>query len=46
MIGDDLEVGVLVGPDPKLRGRLTLDTVIEFVSRLGTLHVEAIKGGY
>lgn len=43
MVGEDPKVGVLVGPDPILRRRVTLDIVVDFVSRLGPLHVEAIK---
>ncbi|KAJ8429866.1 hypothetical protein Cgig2_010646 [Carnegiea gigantea] len=37
-------VGVFVGPDPILRGRVTLDIVVDFVSRLRPVYVEAIKG--
>ncbi|KAJ8441634.1 hypothetical protein Cgig2_025801 [Carnegiea gigantea] len=44
VIGDDKGVGVIVGSDPVLRRRVTLDIVVDFVSRLGLVHVEAIKG--
>ncbi|KAJ8433418.1 LOW QUALITY PROTEIN: hypothetical protein Cgig2_026682 [Carnegiea gigantea] len=42
--GDGPRVGVLVGADPILDGRVTLDIVVDLVSRLRPLHVEAIKG--
>ncbi|KAJ8426189.1 hypothetical protein Cgig2_010826 [Carnegiea gigantea] len=42
--GDDPVVRVLVGPDPILYRRATLDIVVEFMNRLRPLYVEAIKG--
>ncbi|KAJ8427430.1 hypothetical protein Cgig2_019042 [Carnegiea gigantea] len=44
VIGDDPGVGVLVGLDSILPRRVSLDLVIDFVTRLGPTHVEAIKG--
>ncbi|KAJ8424167.1 hypothetical protein Cgig2_032102 [Carnegiea gigantea] len=44
VIEDDPEIGVLIGLDPILHGKVTLDIVIDFVSKLGPVHVEAIKG--
>ena len=35
---------MVVGPGHILHGKETLDIVVDFVSRLGPLHVEAIKG--
>ena len=43
MVGEDPEVGVFVGPDPILHERVSLNIIVEFVSRLGSLHVEAIN---
>lgn len=43
MIRGDPGVGVLVGLDPILCGRATLDIVVDFVIRLGPMHVEVIK---
>ncbi|KAJ8423286.1 hypothetical protein Cgig2_007648 [Carnegiea gigantea] len=44
VIGYDFGVGVLVGLNPIIRGKVTLDIVVNFVTRSGTMHVEAIKG--
>jgi len=38
VIRDYLKVGVLVGLDPILRGRLILDIVVNFIQRLEPLH--------
>ena len=44
MIGYDFGVGVLVGLNPIIRGKVTLDIVVNFVTRSGIMHAEAIKG--
>ncbi|KAJ8424777.1 hypothetical protein Cgig2_008845 [Carnegiea gigantea] len=43
-IVDDVSVGMVSRVDPIFWGRVTLDTVAEFVRRLGGVYKEAIKG--
>ena len=42
--GDYPGVGVIVGLDPILYRRFTLDIVVNFVSRLGPLHKAVVEG--